>query len=78
MQKILVYRDMCLDTPGDVGDGYAASEIGFTIFLWWEVHFTDGSDQTYLAIVHLQGDECKEHGWDDHPTDDTECVDLDA
>ena len=70
---------MCLDTPGDVGDGYTASEIGFTIFLWWEVHFTDGSDQTYLAIVHLQGDECKEHGWVGRPSNRcTECVDLDT
>jgi archaemetzincin len=34
----------------------------------WQVFFTDGTDPTYLAIVHLQGDPCEEHGWDDHPT----------
>jgi hypothetical protein len=36
----------------------------------------DGTEQTYLAIVHLQGDPCEEHGWDDHQTDNTKCVDL--
>ena len=64
--------------PDALGDGYTASEIGFEIFLWWTVSFTDGTEQTYLAVVHLEGDECEEHGWDDHPNDDTTCVDLDA
>jgi hypothetical protein len=64
--------------PDALGDGYTASEIGFRIFLWWQVFFTDGTDQTYLAIVHLQGDPCEEHGWDDHPTNERKCVDLDA
>jgi hypothetical protein len=64
--------------PDALGDGYTASEIGFRIFLWWQVFFTDGTDQTYLAIVHLQGDPCEEHGWDDHPRNERECVDLDA
>jgi hypothetical protein len=27
----------------------------------WQVFFTDGTDPTYLAIVHLQGDPCEEH-----------------
>jgi hypothetical protein len=39
----------------------AASEVGFKIFLWWQVFFTDGTDQTYLAIAHLQGNQCEEH-----------------
>jgi hypothetical protein len=64
--------------PDALGDGYTASEIGFEIFLWWTVSFTDGTEQTYLAVVHLEGDECEEHGWDDHPNDDTTCVDFDA
>jgi hypothetical protein len=64
--------------PDALGDGYTANENGFEIFLWWVAEFTDGTDQTYLAIVHLQGDECEEHGWDDGPNDDTTCVDLDA
>ncbi len=63
--------------PDALGDGYTASEIGFEIFLWWTVSFTDGTEQTYLAVVHLEGDECEEHGWDDDPNDDTTCVDLD-
>jgi hypothetical protein len=62
--------------PDALGDGYTANENGFEIFLWWQVSFTDGTEQTYLAIVHLQGDECEEHGWDDGS--DTTCVDLDA
>jgi hypothetical protein len=49
--------------PLGLGDGYTASEKGFKIFLWWEVHFRDGADQTYLAIVHLKGGPCEEHGW---------------
>ncbi len=64
--------------PDALGDGYTASEVGFRIFLWWQVYFTDGTDQTYLAIVHLQGDPCEEHGWDDHPNNERECVDFDA
>jgi hypothetical protein len=62
--------------PDALGDGYTANENGFEIFLWWTVSFTDGTEQTYLAIVHLQGDECEEHGWDDGS--DTTCVDFDA
>ena len=79
----LYFQTYLNDVPGGgdpdaLGDGYTASEIGFEIFLWWTVSFTDGTEQTYLAIVHLEGDECEEHGWDDHPNDDTTCVDLDA
>jgi hypothetical protein len=64
-----------IDAPPAVGDGFTANEKGFKIFLWWDVSFTDGTDQTYLAILHLQGDPCEEHGWD---TQGTKCVDLDA
>ncbi len=72
-----------LDAPGGghpdaLGDGFTASEVGFKIFMWWDVGFTDGTEQTYLAIVHLRGDPCEEHGWDDHPRTNTQCVDLDA
>jgi hypothetical protein len=68
------------DVPGGgnqnaLVDGYTANEIGFRIFLWWQVFFADGTDQTYLAIVHLQGDPCEEHGWD---SERTKCVDFDA
>ena len=37
----------------------------------------NGTDQTYLAIAHLRGDLCEEHGWDDHQTDNTKCVGFD-
>lgn len=63
--------------PQGLGDGYTANEKGFKIFLWWQVSFTDGTDQTYLALIHLQGDPCKEHGWDNDPSTDTRCVELD-
>ena len=49
--------------PDDLGDGFTANEEGFEIYMWWTVEFTDGTDQTYVAIVHLQGDDCEEHGW---------------
>jgi TIR domain-containing protein len=61
-----------------LGDGYTASEKGFKIFLWWEIHFTDGTVQTYLAVVRLKGDNCQKYGWDYAPTDETRCVDLEA
>jgi hypothetical protein len=81
--RYLYFETYLNDVPGDggpdaLGDGYTASEVGFEIFLWWQVSFTDGTEQTYLAIVHLEGDECEEHGWVDHSNDNTTCVGLDA
>jgi hypothetical protein len=81
--QYLYFQTYLNDVPGGgdpdaLGDGYTANENGFEIFLWWKVSFTDGTEQTYLAVVHLEGDECEEHGWDDSPNDDTTCVDLDA
>ncbi|MDQ3853187.1 MAG: hypothetical protein M3299_10175 [Thermoproteota archaeon] len=72
-----------IDAPGGghpdaLGDGFTASEVGFKIFMWWDVGFTDGTEQTYLAIVHLRGDPCEEHGWDYSLTTNTKCVDLDV
>jgi hypothetical protein len=61
--------------PGGVGDGYTASDIGFKIFLWWQVFFTDGTDQTYLAILHLKGDPCEKHGWEYFEVNPDKCVD---
>jgi hypothetical protein len=65
-----------INAPGGLGDEYTASEVGFKIFLWWQVVFTDGTEQTYLAIAHLEGDPCEEHGWDYHPRDNRRCVEL--
>jgi hypothetical protein len=63
-----------IDAPDEVGDGFTANEVGFPIYMWWTVEFTDGTDQTYLAIVHLEGDECEEHGWVDSSSG-TSCFD---
>jgi hypothetical protein len=72
------YLETYLNTaPGHVGDGYTASDVGFKIFLWWQVFFTDGTEQTYLAIVHLKGDPCQEHGWV-YSRGGTTCVDPNA
>jgi hypothetical protein len=72
------YLETYLNTvPGAVGDGYTASDVGFKIFLWWQVFFTDGTEQTYLAIVHLKGDPCQEHGWV-YSRGGTTCVDPNA
>ncbi len=63
MQEILdigTQRYITINAPGGVGDRFTASEVGFKIFLWWQVSFTDGTEQTYLAIVHLKGDPCQE------------------
>jgi hypothetical protein len=65
-----------IDAPDEVGDGFTASEEGFEIYMWWTVSFTDGTTQTYLAIVHLEGDDCEEHGWVEG-RGGTSCVDPD-
>jgi hypothetical protein len=44
--------------------------------MWWTVSFTDGTDQTYVAIAHLEGDECEEHGWVESSSG-TSCFDPD-
>ncbi|MDQ3851513.1 MAG: hypothetical protein M3299_01615 [Thermoproteota archaeon] len=64
-----------INAPGGVGDGFTVSEVGFKTFLYWKVSFTDGTEQTYLAIVHLKGDPCQEHGWVYHSSTDTTCID---
>jgi hypothetical protein len=73
-----LYLETYLNTvPGGVGDGYSGSEVGSKIFLRWQVFFTDGTEQTYLAIVHLKGDPCEEHGWVPSRSGTT-CVDPNA
>jgi hypothetical protein len=78
--RFLYVETYVIDAPGGgapnaLGDGFTANQIGFKIFLWWQVLFTDGTEQTYVAILHLQGDPCEEHGWDKQGT---KCVDFDA
>lgn len=75
--RLLYSQTHVIHAPNAVGDGFTASEVGFKIFLFWTVSFTDGTDQTYLAIVHLKGDPCEEHGWDYALNTNTECVDFD-
>jgi hypothetical protein len=75
--RFLYVETHLMDNPGAVGDGFTASEVGFKIPLLWTVSFTDGTEQTYLAIVHLQGDPCEEHGWT-YSRSGTICVDPNA
>jgi hypothetical protein len=75
-EESLYIETHVIDAPDEVGDGFTVSEEGFEIYMWWTVSFTDGTEQRYLTIVHLQGDDCEEHGWDDGS--DTTCVDFDA
>lgn len=72
--RFLYQQTYAINAPNGVGDGFTASDVGFKIFLLWTVSFTDGTEQTYLAIVHLQGDPCEEHGWD-YSRGGTTCVD---
>lgn len=72
--RFLYTETHVFDAPGAVGDGFTASDVGFKIFLFWTVSFADGTEQTYLAIVHLQGDPCEEHGWE-YSRGGTTCVD---
>lgn len=71
-ERHLYVETHVIDAPDELGDGFTANEDGFPIYMWWTVEFTDGTDQTYVAIVHLEGDECEEHGWVDSGT---RCVD---
>jgi hypothetical protein len=75
--RFLFQQTYVIDAPNAMGDGFTASDVGFKIFLFWTVSFTDGTEQTYLAIVHLKRDPCEEHGWDYHQNTDTTCVDFD-
>jgi hypothetical protein len=62
--RLLYQQTYAIHAPNSVGDGFTASDVGFKIFLLWTLSFTDGTEQTYLAIVHLKGDPCEEHGWE--------------
>ncbi|MDP9015986.1 MAG: hypothetical protein M3M87_04425, partial [Thermoproteota archaeon] len=64
--RFLYLQTYAINAPNGVGDGFTAGDVGFKIFLFWTVGFEDGTDQTYLAIVHLKGDPCEEHGGDYH------------
>ena len=75
-EESLYIETHVIDAPDEVGDGFTASEEGFEIFMWWTVSFTDGTDQTYVAIVNLEGDECEEHGWVES-SEGTRCFDPD-
>ena len=61
--RFLLLQTHAINGPNGVGDGFTASDAGFKIFLFWTLSFTYGTEQTYLAIVHLKGDPCEKHGW---------------
>ena len=75
--RFLYLQTHAINAPNGVGDGFTAGDVGFKIFLFWTVGFEDGTDQTYLAIVHLKGGPCEEHGGDYHRNTNTKCLDFD-
>ena len=75
--RYLYLETHIINNPGAVGDGFTPSDVGFKVFMWWNVGFSDGTGQTYLAIVHLKGDPCEEHGWS-YSRGGTTCVDPNA
>jgi hypothetical protein len=64
-EEFLFVQTHVIDAPILGEDLFTANEVGFDIVMWWTVEFTDGTDQTYAAVVHLEGDPCEEHGWID-------------
>jgi hypothetical protein len=74
--RLTYVQTYVINAPRGVGDGFTASDVGFKVFLFWHVGFTDGTGQIYMAIVHLKGDPCEEHGWD-YSRGGTACIDLD-
>ena len=72
--RFLYLQTHAINAPNGVGDGFTTSDVGFKIFLFWTVGFADGTEKIYLAIVHLKGDPCEEHGWV-YSRSDTTCVD---
>lgn len=60
--RFLYLQTYAINAPNGVSDGFTASDAGFKIFLFWTLLFTDGTEQAYLALVHLKGDPCEEHG----------------
>jgi hypothetical protein len=73
--EFLYVETHVIDAPGEVGDGFTANEVGFTIYMWWVVFYTDGTNQTYVAIAHLEGDPCEEHGWVESGSGSNRCFD---
>ncbi len=75
--RFLYLQTHAINAPNGVGEGFTASDVGVKIFLFWTVGFADGTEKTYLEIVHLKGDPCEEHGWV-YPRSGTTCVDPNA
>jgi hypothetical protein len=72
--RFLYSQTYAINAPNGVGDGFTPSDVGFKVFLIWTVGFADETEQTYLAIVHLKGDSCEDHGWV-YSRSGTTCVD---
>jgi hypothetical protein len=72
--RLLYIQTHVINAPNAVDDGFTASDVGFKMPLLWTVSFTDGTEQTYLAIVRLKGDSCEEHRWV-YSRGGTTCVD---
>ncbi len=48
--RFLYLQTHAINAPIGVGDGFTASDVGFKIFLFWRVSFTDGTEQTYWRL----------------------------
>jgi hypothetical protein len=60
--RTLYLETYIISAPDGVGDGFTGGDKGLKVFLRWDVSFTDGTDQTYVAILILKGDHTRSTG----------------
>jgi hypothetical protein len=72
--RLVFLQTYVINAPNGLEDTFTASDNGLKIYLFWEVSFTEGTSQTYVAIALLKGDPCEEHGWA-YGRDGTICFD---
>ena len=72
--RLVFLQTYVINAPNGLEDTYTASDNGLKIYLFWDVSFTDGTSQTYVAIALLKGDPCEEHEWA-YDRDGTICFD---
>ena len=57
--RFIYLQTHAINAPNGVGEGFTASDVGVKIILFWTGGFADGTEKTYLEIVHLKGDPCE-------------------
>ena len=72
--RLAFVQTYAINAPNGLEDTFTASDNGLKVFMFWDVSFTDGTSQTYVAIALLKGDPCEEHGWA-YDRDGTTCFD---